>query len=52
VRIKRVIYQNLKKAYENNSYKGLRHKDGLPVRGQRTRTNATTKKRYKFILND
>jgi len=52
VRIKRVIHQNLKRAYEINSYKGLRHKDGLPVRGQRTRTNASTKKRYKIILND
>jgi len=52
VRIKRVIHQNIKKAYDINSYKGLRHKDGLPVRGQRTRTNASTKKRYKIILND
>ena len=52
VRIKRIIFQNLKKYYESNSYRGLRHKDSLPVRGQRTRTNASTKKRYKIILND
>lgn len=52
VRIRRVIYQNIKKYYEISSYVGIRHKDNLPVRGQRTRTNASTKKRHKIILND
>jgi ribosomal protein S13 len=52
VRIKRYIYQNIKTQFEINSYKGIRHKDNLPVRGQRTRTNASTRKRYKVILND
>jgi small subunit ribosomal protein S13 len=52
VRIKRVIYQNIKILFDNNSYKGIRHKDSLPVRGQRTRTNACTKKRYKIVLNE
>lgn len=35
-----------------NTYKGLRHKDKLPVRGQRTRTNAKTKKRTKAVIYD
>jgi len=52
IRVKRVIYQNIKKKYDIASYKGIRHKDSLPVRGQRTRTNASTRKRYKIILND
>ena len=52
VRIKRFIFQNIKSLFDNKSYKGLRHKDSLPVRGQRTRTNASTKKRYKIILNE
>lgn len=52
VRIKRIIFQNIKNLYKIESYKGQRHKDSLPVRGQRTRTNASTKKRYKIILNN
>jgi len=51
VRIKRAIFLNIKNLYKIESYKGLRHKDSLPVRGQRTRTNASTKKRYKIILD-
>lgn len=47
-----MIYQNIKKKYDISSYTGIRHKDSLPVRGQRTRTNASTRKRYKIILND
>jgi len=47
VRIKHYIFQNIKKLFEINSYKGLRHKDSLPTRGQRTRTNASTKKKNK-----
>ena len=52
VRIKHYIFQNIKKLFEINCYKGLRHKDSLPVRGQRTRTNACTKKRIKLIFNE
>jgi len=52
VRIKRIISQNIKNLYKIESYKGLRHKDSLPVRGQRTRTNASTKKRYKIIFDN
>jgi len=51
VRIKRFIYLNIKKEFDISSYRGIRHKDGLPVRGQRTRTNAQTKKRYKLIFD-
>jgi small subunit ribosomal protein S13 len=51
-RIKHFIFQNIKKLVEINAYKGLRHKDSLPTRGQRTRTNASTKKRVKLIFNE
>ena len=50
IRIKHYIFQNIKKLVELNAYKGLRHKDSLPTRGQRTRTNASTKKRIKLIF--
>ncbi|MCR4425407.1 MAG: 30S ribosomal protein S13 [Firmicutes bacterium] len=36
--------QNIKRLIEIGSYRGLRHRRGLPVRGQRTRTNARTRK--------
>lgn len=36
------IAQNIKRLEETNSYRGLRHKKGLPARGQRTRSNART----------
>lgn len=51
-RIKHFIFQNIKKLYELNSYKGLRHRDSLPTRGQRTRTNASTKKAIKLTFNE
>ena len=35
---------NIKRLMEIGSYRGLRHRKGLPVRGQRTRTNARTRK--------
>lgn len=38
------ITENIKRLIEINSYRGIRHKRGLPVRGQRTRTNARTRK--------
>ena len=34
---------NIKRLMEIGSYRGLRHRKGLPVRGQRTRTNARTR---------
>jgi|HubBroStandDraft_3_1064219.scaffolds.fasta_scaffold438823_3 small subunit ribosomal protein S13 len=51
VRVKRIIFQNIKNLYKIECYKGFRHKDSLPTRGQRTRTNASTKKRYKIMLD-
>lgn len=38
---------NIKRLIDIKSYKGLRHKIGLPVRGQRTKTNAQTRKKQK-----
>lgn len=35
---------NIKRLIEINSYRGKRHREGLPVRGQRTKTNARTRK--------
>jgi len=42
--LKREVTQNIKRLIEVNSYRGIRHKRGLPVRGQRTHTNARTRK--------
>ncbi len=36
--------RNIKRLIEIGSYRGLRHRQGLPVRGQRTKTNARTRK--------
>jgi small subunit ribosomal protein S13 len=38
------VAMNIKRLMEIGSYRGLRHKRGLPVRGQRTHTNARTRK--------
>jgi len=42
--LRREIALNIKRLREINCYRGLRHKRGLPVRGQRTKTNARTRK--------
>ena len=42
--LRRDISQNIKRLIDIGSWRGLRHKKGLPVRGQRTRTNARTRK--------
>ncbi|MDL2235583.1 30S ribosomal protein S13 [Christensenellaceae bacterium OttesenSCG-928-L17] len=42
--LRRVVTGNIKRIKDINSYRGLRHKAGLPVHGQRTRTNARTRK--------
>ncbi len=42
--LRKEITQNIKRLIEIGCYRGLRHKRGLPVRGQRTRTNARTRK--------
>jgi len=42
--LRRDIQQNIKRLMDIGCYRGLRHRKGLPVRGQRTRTNARTRK--------
>ena len=42
--LRREISQNVKRLMEIGCYRGLRHRRGLPVRGQRTHTNARTRK--------
>ncbi|CCM64763.1 MULTISPECIES: 30S ribosomal protein S13 [Candidatus Neomicrothrix] len=42
--LRREVQQNIKRKMEIGSYQGLRHRRGLPVRGQRTHTNARTRK--------
>jgi len=42
--LRRQIAQNLQRLRDISCYRGLRHRRGLPVRGQRTRTNARTRK--------
>lgn len=42
--LQRLVTNNIKRLKDINAYRGLRHKAGLPVRGQRTRTNARTRK--------
>ncbi len=42
--LRRQVAQNVARLKDINSYRGLRHRRGLPVRGQRTRTNARTRK--------
>ena len=39
----RLVANNIKRLKDINAYRGLRHKAGLPTRGQRTRTNARTR---------
>jgi small subunit ribosomal protein S13 len=45
--LRREVSQNIRRLISIGSYRGLRHKRGLPVRGQRTRTNARTRKGVK-----
>jgi small subunit ribosomal protein S13 len=42
--LRKEIMSNIKRLQEIGSYRGLRHKRGLPTRGQRTKTNARTRK--------
>lgn len=42
--LRRVISMNIKRLIEIGSYRGIRHRRGLPVRGQRTKTNARTRR--------
>jgi small subunit ribosomal protein S13 len=42
--LRRDVSQNIKRLMDIGCYRGLRHRRGLPVRGQRTKTNARTRK--------
>ena len=42
--LRRDVSLNIKRMVEINCYRGIRHRKGLPVRGQRTKTNARTRK--------
>jgi len=42
--LRRETNMNIKRLMDLGSYRGIRHRRGLPVRGQRTRTNARTRK--------
>jgi small subunit ribosomal protein S13 len=42
--LRREVQQNIRRLMEIGCYRGLRHRRGLPLRGQRTRTNARTRK--------
>ena len=47
----RDIALNIKRLREINCYRGIRHKKGLPVRGQKTKTNARTRKGPKKLVS-
>lgn len=50
--LRRQVQNNIKRLISIHSYRGLRHRVGLPVRGQRTRTNARTRKgKRKTVAN-
>ncbi|MBQ7995867.1 MAG: 30S ribosomal protein S13 [Bacilli bacterium] len=50
--LRREVALNIKRLTEINCYRGVRHRRGMPVRGQRTRTNARTRKgKRKTIAN-
>lgn len=48
--LKRIISLNIKRLIDINSFKGRRHLKGLPVRGQRTRTNNRTSRRQGLFI--
>jgi small subunit ribosomal protein S13 len=48
--LRREITQNVKRLMDIGAYRGMRHKKSLPVRGQRTKTNARTRKGRKPIV--
>jgi small subunit ribosomal protein S13 len=50
--LRRQVQGNIKRLISTHSYRGLRHRLGLPVRGQRTRTNSRTRKgKRKTVAN-
>ncbi len=50
--LRREVQMNIKRLMEIGCYRGIRHRKGLPVRGQRTKTNARTRKgKAKTVAN-
>ncbi len=49
--LRKEVAMNIKRLIDINCYRGLRHKRGLPVRGQRTHTNARTRKGPRRIVS-
>ena len=47
--LKRIIQRDVKNCIMIGSYRGFRHNDGLPLRGQRTHTNAKTSRKRKIL---
>jgi small subunit ribosomal protein S13 len=48
--LQRIVAGNIKRLKDINAYRGLRHKAGLPSRGQRTKTNARTRRGKKSTV--
>jgi small subunit ribosomal protein S13 len=48
--LRREVSMNIKRLMDLGCYRGIRHRRGLPVRGQRTRTNARTRKGPKAMM--
>jgi small subunit ribosomal protein S13 len=48
--LQRIVSGNIKRLKEINAYRGLRHKNNLPSRGQRTKTNARTRRGKKLTV--
>ena len=49
--LRREVNQNIKRLIDIGCYRGMRHKKGLPARGQRTKTNARTRKGKKRVMS-
>jgi small subunit ribosomal protein S13 len=49
--LRKEVAMNIKRLMDLNTYRGLRHRRGLPVRGQRTHTNARTRKGPRRIVS-
>jgi small subunit ribosomal protein S13 len=47
--LKRIVQSNIRRLIDINSFRGRRHLKGLPVRGQRTRTNNRTSRKQNFL---
>jgi len=48
--LRKEVSMSIKRLVDTGTYRGLRHRKGLPVRGQRTRTNARTRKGKRSAL--